>query len=204
MDESLEGFLKTWGNPTRHIEADEAVLAALAHRVPPILIEYWRHLGFSVFKNGLMTLCNPLEWKPLIDEWINGTELEQLDIFIPVMKGVRGEFHLFGINHGFKPGLSPIDGRYVGSREIPQVHFDVSIKQLLMTRPEAFVPTAGREDFLKAFREHAPFAANEMLGYVPSLPMGGTRDYANLLKVGAFSYLFRLRQVTGKLEGDMK
>ena len=58
-------FLKQWGEPTQRIEADEAVLAQLAPSVPPLLINYWRHLGFSVFKDGLMSLCNPLEWKPI-------------------------------------------------------------------------------------------------------------------------------------------
>ena len=45
-------FLKQWGEPTQRIEADEAVLAQLAPSVPPLLIDYWRHLGFSVFKAG--------------------------------------------------------------------------------------------------------------------------------------------------------
>ena len=81
-------FLKQWGEPTQRIEADEAVLAQLAPSVPPRLIDYWRRLGFSVFKDGLMSLCNPLEWKPLIDEWLKDTELERLDVFIPILRGV--------------------------------------------------------------------------------------------------------------------
>ena len=197
-------FLKQWGEPTQRIEADEAVLAQLAPSVPPLLIDYWRHLGFSVFKDGLMSLSNPLEWKPLIDEWIKGTELEQLDVFIPIMRGVRGDFYLFGINYGFKPELSPINGGYIGSREIPQIPLDVSIKGLFMSQPDEFLPVTDPDDFMQVFHRHAPFGPQEMLGYVPALPLGGSRDYAKLQKVDAFAYLSMLRQITGELKGVME
>ena len=43
-----------------------------------------------------------------------------------------------------------------------------------------------------------------MLGYVPALPLGGSRDYAKLQKVDAFAYLSMLRQITGELKGVME
>ncbi|MFA9950031.1 GAD-like domain-containing protein [Dentiradicibacter hellwigii] len=204
MDEYLEGFLEDWGEPTQRIEADEAVLAQLAPSVPPLLINYWRHLGFSVFKDGLMSLCNPLEWKPLIDEWIKGTELEQLDVFIPVMKGVYGEFELLGIHYGFSPLLMTLDGGFIGDREYPECSLETCIKSLFMIQPDKFFPSTDREDFLDVFHRHAPFGPQEMLGYVPALPLGGSRDYAKLQKVDAFAYLSMLRQITGELKGVME
>ena len=204
MDEYLEGFLEDWGEPTQRIEADEAVLAQLAPSVPPLLIDYWRHLGFSVFKDGLMSLCNPLEWKPLIDEWLKGTELEQLDVFIPIMRGVCGEFELFGINYGFRPRLSTVNGGYIGSREIPEVPLEIAAKVLFMTQPDDFLPATDPDDFMQVFHRHAPFGPQEMLGYVPALPLGGADDYAKLQKVDAFAYLSMLRQITGELKGVME
>ena len=204
MDEYLEGFLEDWGEPTQRIEADEAVLAQLAPSVPPLLINYWRHLGFSVFKDGLMSLCNPLEWKPLIDEWLKGTELEQLDVFIPIMRGVCGEFELFGINYGFTPKLITLYSGYVGSREIPKVSLETTTKGVFMTQPKHFLPATDPDDFMQVFHRYAPFGPQEMLGYVPALPLGGSRDYAKLQKVDAFAYLSMLRQITGELKGVME
>ena len=145
-----------------------------------------------------MSLCNPLEWKPLIDDWLKGTELEQLDVFIPVMKGVYGEFKLFGINYGFTPVLMTVDTGFVGDREYPACSLEISFEVLLGVRPDYFLPSSNTDDFLDVFHRHAPFGPQEMLGYVPALPMGGSRDYAKLQKVAAFAYLSLLRQITGE------
>ena len=151
-----------------------------------------------------MSLCNPLEWKPLIDEWLKGTELEQLDVFIPVMKGVYGEFELLGIHYGFSPLLMTLDGGFIGDREYPECSLETCIKSLFMIQPDKFFPSTDREDFLDVFHRHAPFGPQEMLGYVPALPLGGSRDYAKLQKVDAFAYLSMLRQITGELKGVME
>ena len=118
--------------------------------------------------------------KPLIDEWLKGTELEQLDVFIPVMKGVYGEFELFGINYGFTPKLITLYSGYVGSRDIPKVSLETTVKGIFMTQPDDFLPATDLDNFMKVFHRYTPFGPQEMLAYVPALPLGGADDYANL------------------------
>ena len=81
---------------------------------------------------------------------------------------------------------------------------DIGAKVLFITEPDDFLPATDPDDFLDVFHRHAPFGPQEMLGYVPALPIGGSRDYANLQKVDAFAYLSMLRQITGELKGVME
>jgi hypothetical protein len=205
MDEDLEYFLSKWGQPTERVPATEADLARLAQHVPPILIEYWREIGFSVFKEGLMTVTNPLEWMDVTNEWVAGTELAELDTFIPIMRGAFGRFRLLGLKHGYKASLEVTMAAYFGDREKPRYDLNISIKGGFSgSNPDDYDTGDKTLDFAKALKKLGPLKPNEMYGFVPVLPMGGTRDLKHLQKLDAFAHLSILRQATGKLRGIME
>lgn len=204
MDKYLEYTLKTWGPPSCRVTATEADLERLQSRVPPRLIEYWRATGFSAFENGLLSVTNPLEWQDTVDEWIADTELKTLDNFIPVLRGCMGEFLLFGLKHGYSISVLPTHGAYIGTRNAPKEDLDIAIASLFLEGPEAFDPKEATFTFHDALTHLGPLHPNEIYGFVPLLPMGGTRDLHHLQKVDAFAHLSILRQATGELRGIME
>lgn len=204
MDECLEYFLSHWGQPTERVPADEETLTRFAPHLPATLIEYWRELGFSVFQDGLMTLCNPIEWQPVIDEWIEDTELKNLDTFIPVMRGALGSFKLFGIQHGCRISLLPVDRAYVGTRDQATYGMRLAIESLFLADPKEHDLQEEKFTFPQALKKLGPLKPNEMYGFIPLLPLGGMRDLAHLQKVDAFAHLSILRQATGELRGIME
>jgi hypothetical protein len=205
MDWDLKEFLNIWGQPTQRIKADEGVLRQLAGKVPSNLIDYWRELGFSVFKDGLLCLCNPLEWKPVVDEWIEGTELETLDAYIPLMKGPFGDIGLFGLRYGSSAKLFPLSGALMGDRDLPKCSKEISIgTKFSLSSPERFDNHSYAVNFWNVFKKLGPLQPNEIYGFIPMLPMGGTRDLDYVQKVDAFAHLSILRQVTGDIRQMME
>jgi hypothetical protein len=207
FDYYLKEFLSAWDKPTQMVRPDEELLRKLEQRVPANLIRFWRELGFSVFKDGLMLLCNPVDWKPVVDEWIEGTELETLDEYIPIMRGPFGDFQLFGLRHGSSATLYILEGTVMGDRDLPKPRpgFRKSIVEIQFgnSSPEDFDKRDYSVNFRNAFKKLGPLKPNEIYGFVPMLPMGGVRDLEHLKKVDAFAHLSILRQATGELRQIM-
>jgi hypothetical protein len=205
FDYYLNEFLNNWGRPTQMLRPDENLLRELARKIPANLIRYWRELGFSVFKDGLMLLCNPVDWKPVVDEWIKGTELETLDNYIPIMRGAFGDFNLFGLRHGSVANLFIWEGAVMGDRELPKVPREMVIETRIgRWGPKSFDRHEYEDvNFWNVFKKLGPLQPNEIYGFVPMLPMGGTRDLDHVQKVDAFAHLSILCQVTGDIRQMM-
>jgi hypothetical protein len=206
FDYYLKKFLNNWGQPTQIVRPEEDLLRDLGRKVPANLIRYWRELGFSVFKDGLMLLCNPVDWKPVVDEWIEGTELETLDDYIPIMRGAFGDFYLFGLRHGSTATLFIWEGAVMGDRDLPKAPLGISIEVTLgFSKPKDFDHNEYEDvSFGKVLKKLGPLQPNEIYGFVPMLPMGGVRALEHLQKVDAFAHLSILRQVIPFPTGDIR
>lgn len=200
--EDIELCHQEWGQPTEKIKADEAALERMHGHVPQRLIDLWREFGFSVYQHGLMTIVNPMDWKPVTDEWIVDTELFDLDTFIPLFKGAYGDFRLLGIHHGYAVTLMPVMGAFVGSCEKPDYSVEIAVRGAFamadISGYDFYVKTC---NFEKALKKLGPLKANEMYGFVPVLPLSGEPKLENLQKLDAFAHLSILRQLTNEVRG---
>lgn len=202
MDQSLEYFMSKMGRPTQRIEADAATLSLLIPKVPPTLAAYWREVGFSVFKDGLMALVNPLEWQDIADEWLEDTELDALDEFIPIMRGAFGNLKLYGIHRGLRATLGPVTGLFYASKD-DEGHFrerggDFLIRSTFeIQSPNKFdFETESGPLFKDALTKLGPLKPNEIYGFVPALQLGGNPRVENLQKLDAQVHLSILRGLT--------
>jgi hypothetical protein len=203
--EDIEWCHQKWGQPTEKIEADEAALERMRFHVPQRLIDLWREFGFSVYQHGLMTIVNPMDWKPVTDEWIVGTELFDLDTFIPIFKGAYGDFQLFGIHHGHKATLMPAMGAFVSLGEKAEYGIDIAVRSMFGSsevKEYDFYTKSCKFD--EAFKKLGPLKSNEMYGFVPALPLSGEPQLKNLQKLDAFAHLSILRQLTGEVRSIME
>lgn len=204
MDEDLTYCLSQWGEPTQRIKANNGELERMQPHVPAKLIEYWREIGFSTFKNGLMMVTNPLEWQDTVTEWIAGTELETLDTYIALFRGAFGDITLFGLRYGCSAIIRPNAATYVGSRDKAAYGLETAVRSMFGNELSQYDTGDKSLNFAKALKKLGPLKPNEMYGFVPVLPMGGIRDLAHLQKVDAFAHLSILRQATGDLRGIME
>ncbi len=151
-----------------------------------------------------MTIVNPMDWKSVTDEWIVGTELFDLDTFIPIFKGAYGDFRLFGIHHGYKATLMPAMGTYVSLGEKAEYRLDIAIDGVFCCetlKDNDFYAKSCKFD--QALEKLGPLKANEMYGFVPALPLSGEPQLKNLQKLDAFAHLSILRQLTDEVRGIM-
>ncbi|GAD82945.1 GAD-like domain-containing protein [Nocardia asteroides] len=51
--------------------------------MPGLLLDIWREIGFPGYVDGLFWLCNPEEWQPAVDDWIEGLWLPFDDEWVP-------------------------------------------------------------------------------------------------------------------------
>jgi hypothetical protein len=202
--EDIEWCHQRWGQPTEKIEADEAALERMRFHVPQRLIDLWREFGFSVYQNGLMTIVNPMDWKSVTDEWIVGTDLFELDTFIPIFKGAYGDFQLFGIHYGLKASLMPTMGAYVCTGDKAEHGLDIATRSMFGGNEiNEYDFYANPCKFEEAFNMLGPLKASEMYGFVPALPLSGEPQLKNLQKLDAFAHLSILRQLTDEVRGIM-
>ncbi len=76
MSGATDGFVRKWGAASIPVEVPEERFSEFAGLVPDLLIEFWREFGYSGFHNGLLWICDPVEWQPAVDAWTAGLELE--------------------------------------------------------------------------------------------------------------------------------
>ncbi|MFI1238812.1 GAD-like domain-containing protein [Nocardia salmonicida] len=69
-DMGVDQAVSRLGTPYSTVAAEDRLVDRYAGRVPDLLLDIWRAVGFSGYADGLLWLCNPEDWKPAVDEWI--------------------------------------------------------------------------------------------------------------------------------------
>ncbi len=67
IDEDFSWFLEQFGNPQLVEEATKNVIDTYNGVMPNRLLEYWKQFGFCSFKDGLIWLVNPSDYKSLVN-----------------------------------------------------------------------------------------------------------------------------------------
>lgn len=78
--------------------------------LPDILHSLWREVGFAGFDNGLLWACDPHQWQPIVDQWLEGLDLPdaQSTSHIPVFRTAFGEIICFTAELGNIVRIDPL------------------------------------------------------------------------------------------------
>jgi hypothetical protein len=209
--EAFARFMETFGEPTRFIPHDEAVVERLRGVLPDVLFDWWRHFGWSGFLNGRHWITNPLEYEDVCAACIRGTALEPLGKHHVLSRSAFGDLEIYHPVHGRTAQLCPMDGTYHSYlpciQHTRQTHPDAIEGEIASAlgyyhEPEEIDQVDVETDtlvFEAAVRELGVVEPDEMYAFVPCAPMGGIHRFANLRIEKTIPYLQRIADLGGTL-----
>ena len=199
-DEDFAFFISEFGEAQVRREVPDDAVQRWQGRLPDKLLEYWKLEGWSGYANGLFWTVNPDEYEDLVDDWLEGSPLEQVDAFHVIARSGLGLLYLCGEQTG------------CGVRIDSTLHaiFAHDLKRKSRAELEQRLPwffsnlepkandlkDARREPlFARALAALGPLADDEMYGFEPALILGGEMVLERLRKVKLHPHLTILRQL---------
>ena len=195
MEEDYTFFLKKFGPATVSHTVPFSSIKRYEGKLPAQLLQYWESYGWCGYANGLFWTVNPQDYEPILERWLVGTGLSELDKYHVIARSAFGQIYLWGEDTANSLSVSSYLSRYsyipsVLSRE----KFDFGTRLFFSTmQPE-------RNDvdhlFELALKKLGPLEADEMYGFVPALALGGPMELKNLQKVKTIEHLEFLSQLS--------
>lgn len=200
-DEDFEVFIEEFGEATHRSEAPASSIAAWRGKLPDRLLDYWKEEGRCGYANGLLWIVDPDEYEDLVDEWLEGSVLEQIDAFHVIARTAFGKLCLCGERTGASVMINcATHAVFALPRELQsktKQDLDVSVGVFFCRRKEScdLVDEARQPLFDRALTKLGPLAPDEMYGFEPALVAGGKMRLENLRKVKLDQHLTILRQL---------
>ncbi|VWC82338.1 hypothetical protein BLA39750_01295 [Burkholderia lata] len=212
-DEDFEVFIDEFGEATHRVEVPQSAIEQWRGKLPQQLLNYWKDEGWGGYANGLFWIVNPDDYEDLVDEWLEGTPLEEVDSFHAIARTAFGELFLCGESTGrsvkIVPLLNTIFVRNL-TRKNPE-QLDLSIKAFFGLDKETceLGDESGKPMFDRALKNLGPLEADEMYAFEPALIVGGKLAVDKLAKVKLDQHLTILRQLASptlpaNIDSDIK
>lgn len=197
-NEDFELFIEEFGEATTSGFVPETEIEKWQGKLPTRLLEYWRDEGRSSYYNGLFTLVDPDDYEATLDEWLENSYLEEIDIFHAIAIDGFGGLYLCGENSGQSVAISPIHNTlFVQIKDISteqsERSLNISIESLFGSATLDYYNKGGF--FEKAVKKLGPLGKNEIFGFEPALILGGEFDIKCIQKVDARVHLSILAQL---------
>ncbi|PTT89447.1 GAD-like domain protein [Pelomonas sp. HMWF004] len=199
-DEDFAFFISEFGEAQARREVPEDVIDRWKGRLPEKLLHYWKQEGWCGYADGLFWTVNPDDYEDLVDEWLEGTSLEEVDSFHVIARSGLGLLYLFGEQTGCGVRID-CSLHAIFAHDLKRKSQD-EIEQRLPwffsnLEPKANdLKDANRVPlFKRALTALGPLAEDEMYGFEPALVLGGEMTLGHLRKVKLIQHLMILRQL---------
>lgn len=204
MSRETAEFAEVWGTPYVFVDVPAERFSEFAGSVPDLLIDFWREFGYSGFHNGLLWICDPVEWQPAVDAWTAGVELATgPDQWIAVTRTAFGAMQLWGRRTGMSLEVVPHHGLIVSSDKSSRMttaddRNDQIYGHFLSLESETLdIPDEDEQDvFDRVVELNAPVGPDTMYGLVPALALGGSIRAENFETVDARVHMRLLSEMT--------
>lgn len=206
MDKLFDNFYNYKGfgpSISPAIPADE-LCNSFQNTVPDQLISYWKEHGFSGWGEGIFWLVNPLEYKSILDAWLEGTPFEDKDEYSVIARTAFGSLFVWGKNTGASIDIhSPWGMLFPNDQSNKLAKFgpDKLIQGFFASQSKDYCDLTDENNqplFQKAKEKLGPLSHNEMYAFVPALALGGKADIKFLQKVSIFEHLALLADLGEK------
>lgn len=200
-DEDFEYFISKFGEATYRTDVPTKDIEKWRGKLPDRLLEYSKEEGWCGYAGGLFWIVNPDEYEDIVDEWLDGSSLNQLDAFHVIARTAFGKLYLCGEVTGQSVVINcATHAVFALKRDLEakdQRGLDVSIRSFLaMPKRECDLgDESGSPLFDRALHGLGPLAADEMYGFEPAVVLGGKMLLENLYKVKLDQHLAMLRQL---------
>ena len=205
----LLDFMSRWGDPIEPIAVSDSYFDQYRDQLPRFMLDVWREVGFAGFSDGMLWICDPHYWQPIVDAWLDQTDLPTayLGNHIPLFRTAYGKIYCFTPGLGQKIDINPTLSRIALFRPeiLPgQEWIDRGVSDILTLPPNQFLvhpdyPTEGgnpQEDmFADILDRLGPTSHSTIYTFHPSLPEGGDLDADQAILSEATAELLRLRSL---------
>lgn len=147
----LLNFISRWGEPIDPVEVPQSYFDEYGDQLPELMVDLWREIGFAGFGNGLLWVCDPHAWQPIVDTWLDGVELpgDYRGEQIPIFRTAYGETKCFKPELGQKLTINPALSMIALFRPEPvagQKWIDMDISSILKYPANQFLLDADPPD----------------------------------------------------------
>lgn len=199
-DEDFSFFIDEFGEAVAHHEVSADIIDRWKGRLPEKLLQYWKEEGWAGYADGLFWTVNPEDYEELLDEWLDGTRLEEVDSFHVIARSGLGLLYLCGEQTGcgvrIDCSLHAIFAHDLKRKSKEEIERRLPWFFSNLEPKACDLKDANRVPLFKRARASlGPLAADEMYGFEPALVLGGEMTLANLRKVKVAQHLMLLRQL---------
>ena len=194
LDGKFEWFLEKFGPPKNSQPTTNELLEKYHNCLPNRLLEYWQEYGYCSFKDGLLWIVNPDDYRDTMNTWLRGTEILEFDNFHVFARSGFGELYLWGEKTGQHFNIEMINGVIFsnGSNEkyIEKVGANEAIKNFFTVIKPYSIDLddidADTPIFEQAVDKFGPLKEDEMFTFEPALFLGGEQTLKTVNKVNLF------------------
>lgn len=181
--------------PDRKIEASKVLIEKYHDILPEELLYYWETYGFSSFKDGLIWLTNPDEYKELVAEYLKGTQFEDRKDLYVIARSAFGVLYVWESKKGETFILTSFVNMISFSMDADRKNLNKKEENIEMNKELSFSPESFDEEdgndkplFERCLKKFGKIEADEMYGYKLSHYLGGKESIKNIEKVNIFNH----------------
>jgi hypothetical protein len=199
-DDVYDELVAEYGEPTNRREAEPATTEKYRSILPERLVGHWQTEGLGQFRDGLMFIVNPDDWKSTVEEWLQGTPYPKFGSFHAYRRTAFGRIDLYNDRIGATTSIIPL-GACVSSRSTRLRSDPESLDLSLVIELTSPSGSCDMHDihneplFSRALAKLGPVGWDEMYAFEPALALGGTAKLDNLVKVKWREHLSLLYQI---------
>jgi len=195
MDEAFSIFLEEFGPPIERREVPPSSIQRYQGILPNQLLEYWREHGWCGYGDGIFWMVNPQDYDSVVESWLEGTKLANVDKYHVIARSAFGDLYLWGETSGASLKITSILSRYSVHESIyTGDRMDAGVRAFMVSKR---VDTNDYGDLFKPARKKlGPLHPDEMYGFTPAIMLGGPDKLENLEKVKIVEHLIFLSQLT--------
>lgn len=200
-DDDFQVFIDEFGESTSRIVIPQSTISRWTGKLPARLLGQWAAEGWSSHADGLFWTVNPNEYEDLVDEWLDGTSLEEIDAFHAIARTAFGKLFLCGETTGqsvmINCATNSIFALPKNLKKKDDRRLDISIRSFFCLSKDScdLDDEDGKPLFGRTLKKLGPLASDEMYGFEPAIVLGGKMRLENLHKVKLDQHLSTLRQL---------
>ncbi|MFE9785852.1 GAD-like domain-containing protein [Nocardia salmonicida] len=204
-DMGVDQAVSRLGTPYSTVAAEDRLVDRYAGRVPDLLLDIWRAVGFSGYADGLLWLCNPEDWKPAVDEWTYGLKLPFCDDWIPFTRTAFGKMTMWGTRTGRSLTIDSQNGLVIPIDQTENMADELDINLQILVAIDTDTELLGLWDedgeddkpmFRRVRKRLGGLDASTMYGCVPAVGLGGSFTPRGMGIVNAVDHVRFLSTVT--------
>lgn len=197
-------FKEECGEPDRKIEASQEVIKKYQDILPEELLYYWKTYGFSSFKDGLLWLTNPDDYKELVDEFLAGTQFENRKDLYAIARNAFGMVYLWESKKGDTLKLFSLLDMIFYNADIDRRNLSLKEENIeINSRIGVLRPTGSCDEndgsdkplFQRCLKKFGKLEPDEIYAFKLSHFLGGADSIKNIQKANIFNHFSIQKQL---------